>query len=52
MERAGYQSLVTFANGNDINNGDDNVPPNDHNVMAHVPEHNKSKLLHSYTLGY
>ncbi|XP_021948196.1 autophagy-related protein 9A [Folsomia candida] len=46
MERAGYQSLVTFANGNDINNGDDNVPPNDHNVMAHVPEHNKTRWNH------
>ncbi len=44
----GYQSLITFPNGNDPNNGggggDDNAPPADHNVMVHVvPENNKSK---------
>lgn len=47
MDRGGYQTLDTLGNRNE--DGDDNQPPDDHNLMVHlVPECNKSKCLYMF----
>lgn len=44
MDRVGYQSLITSYQQQEIESGNEDNPPSDHNLMVHVvPEHNKSK---------